>query len=166
MNAQLSRPTINSSSESVGGPNPGFIVVDASVWVSRLVPKDVFHQSVKAWMEERRSDGVVFLSPALLLPEVSGAISRRTGEQQLARNAIDSLARLPGSKLVNMDQSLVQEAARLAVDLGLRGADAIYVALAARLNLPLATLDEDQKTRAASVIAVRILFPKRWTSDQ
>ena len=161
MSAQLGQPTINSSSESEGDPNPGFIVVDASVWVSRLVTKDVFHPTVKTWMEERRSDGVIFLSPALLLPEVGGAISRRTGEQQLARNAIDSLARLPGLKLVDMDQSLVQEAARLAADLGLRGADAIYVALAARLNLLLATLDEGQKTRADSVIAVHILEKQR-----
>jgi predicted nucleic acid-binding protein len=107
MSAHLSRLTINSSSESEGETNPGFIVVDVSVWVSRLVPMDVFHPTVKTWLEGRRSDGVIFLSPALLLPEVGGAISRRTGEQRLARNAIDSLARLPGLKLVDMDQSLV-----------------------------------------------------------
>jgi len=158
MSAQLSRPTIASSPpESVGDPNPGFIVVDASVWVSRLVPKDVFHQIVKAWMEKQRSEGVIFLSPALLLPEVAEAISRYTGEKRLARNSIDSLMRLPGLRLVEMDQSMVQEAARLAADLGVRGADSFYVAVAARLNLPLATLDEDQKTRAGSLINIHLL---------
>jgi hypothetical protein len=71
MSAQLSRPTIASSPpESVGDPNPGFIVVDASVWVSRLVPKDVIHQMVKAWIEKQRSEGDIFLSPALLLPKL------------------------------------------------------------------------------------------------
>ena len=157
MSAQRSRPTSTSSSETAGDPNPGFIVVDASVWVSRLVPKDVFHQTVKIWMEKQRSEGATFLSPALLLPEVAGAISRRTGEPRLAQRATDSLARLPGLRLVEMDQPLVQEAARLAADLGLRGADSLYVAVASRLNLSLATLDEDQKTRATSVIAVNFL---------
>ena len=131
-----------------------FIVIDASVWVSRLVPNDMFHAPVKAWMEQGRSQGVVFLSPALLLPEVAGAISRRTGEPGLAHRAAETLAQLPGMRLVEMDQSLVLEAARLAADLGLRGADSLYVALAARLNIPLLTLDEDQKTRAESVIPV------------
>ncbi len=138
-------------------PNPGFIVVDASVWVSRLVTQDVFHRTVKAWMEKQRAEGVILLSPALLLPEAAGAISRRTGDARLARNAIDSLRRLPRLRLVEMDQSLVQDAARLAADLGLRGADSFYVAVAARLNLALVTLDEDQKSRAAVVINVHSL---------
>ncbi len=56
-----------------------------------------------------------------------------------------------------MDQSLVQGASSLAADLGLRGADSFYVAVAARLNLPLITLDEDQKTKADPVIAVHTL---------
>jgi len=153
----MSAPTGASSSASVGDPSPGFIVVDARVWVSRLMPKDVFHRMVKAWMEQQRSEGAIFLSPAMLLPEVAGAISRRTGEPRLARNAIDRLARLPGLRLVEMDHPIVQEAARLAADLGLRGADSFYVAVAARLNLPLATLDIDQKTRAASSVAVHFL---------
>jgi len=28
-----------------------FIVVDASLWVSLLVPQDEFHDAVKTWME-------------------------------------------------------------------------------------------------------------------
>lgn len=157
MSMQFNTPSSSSGEIEDDAPSPDYIVIDASVWVSRLVHKDVFHQIVKAWMEKQRSEGVIFLSPALLLPEVAGAISRRTGEPHLARNAIASLIRLPGLRLVEMDQSLVQEASRLAADLGLRGADSFYVAVAARLNLPLFTLDEDQKTKADSVIAVHTL---------
>ena len=133
------------------------LVVDASVWVSRLVAKDVFHSLVKAWMETLRDRGVTFLSPALLLPEVAGAISRRTRDTKLARQALDSLQNLPGLRLVQMDQLTVQGASRLAADLGLRGADSVYVAVAARLNLPLATLDADQNERAASAVTVYFL---------
>ena len=67
------------------------------------------------------------------------------------------MAHLPRLRLIEIDQPIILEAARLAADLGLRGADSIYVAVAVRLNLPLVTLDEDQSTRAAPVISVHFL---------
>jgi predicted nucleic acid-binding protein len=134
-----------------------YSVIDASLWVSRLVPGDNHHPIVKTWLESQRAAGGIFLSPSLLLAEVGGAISRRTGEPGLARRAIDQLLRLSGLRLVEMDRGLVREAARLASDLGLRGADSFYVAVAARLGLPLVTLDADQRSRAETVVAVEFL---------
>jgi predicted nucleic acid-binding protein len=49
---------------------------------------------------------------------------------------------------------LAQRAASLAARLALGGADAVYVALAARLRLPLISWDRDQRARAAGVIEV------------
>jgi predicted nucleic acid-binding protein len=46
-------------------------------------------------------------------------------------------------------------AARCALDLRLRGADAVYVAVAHSLQVPLITWDREQLTRAAGRIAVR-----------
>jgi len=48
----------------------------------------------------------------------------------------------------------VNDAASLAAELGLRGADATYVATAARLNLPMVTLDRDQRERAARRVKI------------
>ncbi len=126
-----------------------FVVVDASLWVARLVPQDVFHTRVRAWMEACRASGIQLLAPAILLAETAGAIARRTGETRLARQAIERLIGLPGLRLVEMDRALLEEAAHLAAELGLRGADATYVAVASRLQIPLATLDADQQARAA-----------------
>ena len=131
-----------------------FFVLDASVWVSRLVSQDEFHAAVKSWMEEQREAGIQFISPALLLAEVGGAISRRTGEPVLAKRAITQLENLPGLRLVEMDNELVRQAAKLAAELGLRGADSMYVAVARRLDLPLVTFDVDQRERAGERIAV------------
>ena len=131
-----------------------FIVLDASVWISRLVSQDEFHAAVKSWMEEQREAGVQFISPALLLAEVGGAISRRTGEPRLGKKAITQLENLPGLRLVEMDNELVRQAAKLAAELGLRGADSMYVAVARRLDLPLITFDVDQRERAGERIAV------------
>jgi predicted nucleic acid-binding protein len=132
-----------------------FIVVDASVWVSRLVPADAFHSLVKDWLEEQRTAGVEYISPSLLLAEVAGAIYRRTETPRFGLQAIEALQDLPGLRLVEMDDSLVSTAARLAADLGLRGADSFYVAVASRLGLPLSTLDEDQIKRASEVVSIQ-----------
>lgn len=135
-------------------PDDGLIVVDASLWVARLVPQDAFHTAVRAWMETCRAQGIEFLAPALLLVETAGAISRRTGDADLAAQAAARLNRLPGLRLVEMDAALLGEAVRLAAELGLRGADATYVAVAHRLRVPLASLDEDQCRRAARAVSI------------
>lgn len=130
-----------------------FIVVDASVWVARLVPEDVFHEPVKAWMSARLDEGDQFLAPSLLLAEIGGAISRRT-TAALGLKAIKYLQNLPGLQLVEMEDSLLRDAAQLAAELGLRGADSTYIAVAARLDLPLITLDVDQREKAKKRVTV------------
>jgi predicted nucleic acid-binding protein len=127
--------------------------VDASVWVARLVSEDRFYQAVKEWMSARLEGEDQFLAPALLLAEIGGAISRRT-TPALGLQAVEQMQSLPGLQLVEMEHSLLQEAAQLAAELGLRGADSTYVAVAARLGIPLITLDADQKERAAKRIRV------------
>jgi len=130
-----------------------FIVVDASIWVARLVSEDVFYEPVKEWMYARLEEDDQFLSPSLLLTEIGGAISRRT-TPSLGLKAIEHVQNLPGLQLIEMEHTLIRDAAQLAAELGLRGADSTYVAVAARLELPLITLDVDQKGRAAKRIKV------------
>jgi predicted nucleic acid-binding protein len=130
-----------------------FIVVDASMWVARLVSEDVFYDPVKEWMSARLEQDDQFLAPSLLLAEIGGAISRRT-TPSLGLKAIEQVENLPGLQLVEMEHSLLREAAQLAAELGLRGADSTYVAVASRLDIPLITLDLDQKEKAAQRIQV------------
>lgn len=132
-----------------------YVVVDASLWVARLVEGDTFHQLSRNWLERQRLGGVGFLAPSLLLVEVAGAIARRIGEADLAKRAVSALDGLDGLRLVEMEADLVRRAAGLAANHGLRGADAIYVAVAERLNVPLATLDVDQQNRAGNVVEIR-----------
>jgi len=131
-----------------------FFVVDASVWVARLVPQDEFHETVKGWMKRWHAEGRQLISPTLLLAEVGGAIARRTGDPALGEKAITQLERLPGLRLVEMDHELVHAAATLAAQLGLRGADSLYVATAQQLRLPLVTFDVEQRERAKAVVTI------------
>jgi predicted nucleic acid-binding protein len=109
------------------------MVVDASVVVSRLVPHDV-----------------------LLLPEIAGAVARRTGAPRLAQRAVEAVLRLPALRLVVVDDVLARRAAILAGRLRLRGADAVYIATAATLRQPLVTWDAEQRDQAARVIQVMV----------
>jgi predicted nucleic acid-binding protein len=135
------------------------MVVDASVVVSRLVPHDVHHEASRRWLARHVGGGGLVIAPALLLPEVAGAVARRTGEPRLARRAVDAVMRVPGLRLVPVDDVLARMAARLAGRLRVRGADAIYIAAAAVLRLPLVTWDVEQRDRATRVVAVLEVSP-------
>jgi predicted nucleic acid-binding protein len=93
------------------------------------------------------------VSPGLLLAEVTGALARRTGQTGLSNRASELLQRHPNSRLTIIEVALAVFAAEIAADLRLRGADALYVALAARLNVPLVTWDNEQRERGSSQIA-------------
>jgi predicted nucleic acid-binding protein len=87
--------------------------------------------------------------------QVAGAISRHTGDPPLADRAVQNLQALPGLRLIEITQTVVQAAAQLAASCSMRGADSIYVSVAQRLNIPLATLDLDQRTKAGKIVAIQ-----------
>ena len=132
------------------------MVVDASVLVSRLVPHDVHHQASDRWLARHIDAGGLIIVPGLLLPEVAGAVARRTGDARLARRATTAILGLPSLRVVPLDEPLARAAARLAGTLGLRGADAVYVATAAELRWPLVTWDLEQRDRASQVVEVLV----------
>jgi predicted nucleic acid-binding protein len=131
------------------------IVVDASVWVSRLVPADVHHGASRLWLEHAVHRCELLISPAILLAEIAGAVSRRTGEAGLAELAVRNVLRVPGVRLVSIDRRLGRQAARLAASLRLRGADAVYAATASLIGIPLVTWDSEQHSRAGALVSVR-----------
>ncbi|NPA91741.1 MAG: type II toxin-antitoxin system VapC family toxin [Chloroflexi bacterium] len=128
------------------------MVVDASVWVSALVPQDVHHTRSREWLEERLREGVLLVAPVILLAEVAGAIARRTGDPSLGERATEMILSLPTLRLVPVDDRVGGEAARLAARLRLRGADALYVAVASLLGVPLITWDREQQERCQTVV--------------
>jgi predicted nucleic acid-binding protein len=130
------------------------VVVDASLWVSSLLPADAHHEAAARWLAENGGGDLAI--PTLALVEVAGALARRA-TPELASRAVALLRAMPGLQIVSLDEPLAFEAARLASQQRLRGADAVYVTLAARLALPLVTLDEELAAREAAI--VRIIQP-------
>jgi predicted nucleic acid-binding protein len=131
------------------------MVVDASVWVARFITTDPYSAACAAFIASQAETGQLLISPAILLPEVCGAISRRTGAPALAERCRDIMLRTSGLRLVSINSRLAEAAAQLALDHGLRGADAIYVAVADLMRIPLISLDREHLEKAGRVVVAR-----------
>jgi predicted nucleic acid-binding protein len=128
------------------------LIVDASVWVSRQIPQDVNHAASCLWFDRYTTQGGRLIAPSLLLIEVAAAIARRTGQRDLAQRTALHLAELPVLRLVSLDAASVEAAITVAADRQLRAGDAIYVALAQQLGLPLVSWDDEQMRRSHSLV--------------
>jgi predicted nucleic acid-binding protein len=123
------------------------IVTDASVWVSRFLTGDAFYVASSLWLKQHIIAGLPLLAPANLLAEVAGAVARRSGSSQLGYQAAQQVLRVPTLQLVSIGVDLGDFAAAVASTYRLRGADALYVAVARRLQVPLVSWDQEQVTR-------------------
>lgn len=138
---------------SASGSTPILVaVIDASVWISRLLPQDANHASAVSWVNGYVRGGGILTAPTVLAIEVGAAISMRTKQPADAHAAANQLYTLRFVRLAPIDQGLVSEAKDLAADLGLRGADALYVALARQLGIVLVSFDAEQLTLPSHLI--------------
>lgn len=135
------------------------VVIDASVWLGWLLPLDAHHASSRLWLMPYLAGGGRVAVPTIFLAEIGGVVARRTGDTTLARRAVSAFTRLPGAELVPETRRIGILAAALAIDLRLRGADAVYIAVAAHLNASLVTWDQEQLTRGAAAVVVQTPTP-------
>lgn len=113
------------------------------------------HADCDALIQRLRAGAIPIVVPSLLLAEVAGAISRARRDPIRARVFVATLRALPNLTLVPLDEELAQQAADLAGDHRLRGADAVYAAVAAQFGAMLVTLDEEQRARAGAIVATQ-----------
>lgn len=129
------------------------VVVDASVWVSRLMPQDVNHDASSFWMERFTAEGGFLVAPVFLLIEIAASISRVTGDTALAKQIVEDIKSDSMMQAMPLDTTLVQAAVTIAADLQLRAGDATYVVAAHQLNIPLISWDKEQLQRAGSLVS-------------
>ncbi len=141
------------------------IVIDASVFVAAFQSHEPDHPGCLQLLSEiRKPPGTSVSCPSLVLPECAGAVARITGRTDMAEEVLSTVEDCPGLTLSALDAPLARDAAALATSCRLRGADAVYVAVARRLDATLITLDREVLHRAKPV--VRVLTPLEWLTER
>lgn len=126
--------------------------IDASVFVNAFNPhEEGSGESLRLLSVVReRSDPVVV--PTLLVPEIAAAVARATGDGSGALAFARATAGLPHLFFEALTPTIADQAAELAAVHRLRGADAIYAAVAHRHDATLVSRDAEQRRRAAAVV--------------
>ncbi len=122
-------------------------VVDASVHLNALNPAEAGSVESQALLERLFGKPWPVISPTLLLVEVAAAVTRVFDDSTRGLAVAEAVRGLPGQVWVSLDENLAREAARLAAEHRLRGADSVYAAVAHRYGATLITLDRQQLER-------------------
>lgn len=130
-------------------------VVDASVWIALFKSDEPGHEVSRAWLAGAKRRNEVLVAPVIVLAEVAAGLSRGLGDPALARRAMDLLASGRSVRSFPVTETLALRAGHIAAEHRIRGCDAVYVALAQQLAMPLVTLDRQQLERGAGVVGTR-----------
>ena len=136
------------------------MIVDASVWVASVLKEDAHHDVSLVFLHRFVMERQLATVPLLVWAEIAGAVARRTGDTGRGMKVAELITAKIWVRGVPLDASLASEAMRLAAKLRLRGADAVYVALAAAYREPLITLDAERLERARGV--AEVFTPEQW----
>ena len=131
------------------------VVLDASVYVAMLKQEEPNHAASQKWFNETLTSGTPLAAPLPFLAEVAGAISRSTGDSQLAEDVLAQLQALGVIEFIPVNDNLGVRAAEIAARHRLRGCDALYVAVAEQLGAELVSLDQEQLERGTAVVPTR-----------
>ena len=128
--------------------------IDASVHLNALSPAEPGTGASLACLQRIVAQRRPIFSPTLLIVEVAAATARSLGSADLALRMAQALRSLPGQLWVALDDDLANEAARLGAEARLRGADAVYAAVARRFGATLVTRDQQQLERLCRLVPV------------
>lgn len=138
--------------------------VDASVFVNAFNPHEAGHAESLAVLTTIQERGDPVIVPTLLLPEIASAVARASDDSDGALQYANATAGLPHLTLVPLSPALARQAAALAAMHRLRGADALYVAVARRYGTTLVSRDEEQRSRGSAVVTCQT--PKETLSGR
>ena len=130
--------------------------IDASVHISALNPTEADSATSQAFLALVRQQRLPLFCPTLLLVEVAAAVARAFDDTDRAVALADALRDLPNQTLVPLDEALADRAVALAATARLRGADAIYAAVAQQYGTKLITLDHQQLDRLAPLVSTAL----------
>lgn len=129
--------------------------IDTSVHINALNRAEPGSSESQAFLAYVQRHLLPIFSPTLLVVEIAAAVARVFDDSARGVALAQALRLIPGQVWVPLDDLLAEEASRLAAEYRLRGADAVYAAVALRHNTTLVTLDRQQLERLSGALTVR-----------
>jgi predicted nucleic acid-binding protein len=129
--------------------------IDASVHINALIPVEEGSEISQIFIERIFSQPLSVFSPNLLYVEFAASMARYYNDADRSLSLAEKLLILPGQVWVPLDFLLAEEASRIGAKQRVRGADAVYAAVAQLYKTTLITLDRQQLVRLGNVIPVK-----------
>lgn len=139
------------------------LTIDASVWVALGDATEPEYTSCAQLFRHIRSSAPELMTPTLLLVEVAAAAARKSRDESVGLELARQVRALPFQRWLPLDEAMAGAAQRLGARLFLRGADAVYAAVAAATGSTLITLDLELASRAGA--ALPVISPAAWLSS-
>jgi predicted nucleic acid-binding protein len=130
------------------------VAVDTNVFIASLLEQDQFHADAISFMERIGTKQCRAHLSCIVLVELAGALSRRVTEKA-AREAIEIMNGWIAEgkiKLYELTKKRMASAAELAMNLKLRGMDAITCQIADEFTIPFKSYDEEVRKKIGRVI--------------
>lgn len=135
------------------------VTIDASVWIASADPSDTRCAICNTLLDKLVVEGVFIHVPAFAAVEVACAIARKLRDGPLGVKVADFLLLQSAARSIPISDRLLNVAKSLGSDSFLRGADALYQAVAKITGSELISLDQDHLTRAGGV------SPQDWLAS-
>ncbi len=128
--------------------------IDASVHINAVNTAEPGSAVSQACLQKLIEQHQALFSPTLLLVELAAATARALDDAALALELTQAVRGLPGQAWISLDDDLAAEASHLGAEARLRGAEAVYAAVARRFGATLITRDRQQLERLAPLLPV------------
>lgn len=132
------------------------MAVDSSVLASFFIRQDEFRGQGKAILKKLEGGEYRILTSSLASVEVCGAIARIVGrvEARKVQRVLRLFERGGMIKFIELSKKRQRRSETLAIDLKLRGADAVILEVAEARRIPLITFDLEVAKKAAGVTKI------------
>lgn len=139
------------------------MIIDACVWLAAYLDHETRHAQCAEFLRHIARHGGAVGAPSLMLAEVAGALARQTRDPERAIITLKAIEANPKLTLYPVTLELARGAAGIASACFVRGADAVYVALARKTKSILITVDNELLERTPLV--VKGLTPDAWLRE-
>lgn len=135
-------------------------VVDASIYVAAALLGDVHNTDSHSFLKRIDLDDESVYCPSIVLRECAGAIARPTRDSALGKGTATLLLANTHITIAEATVQRAREAADIAANHFLRGADSLYVQVAKEYSATLMTWDSEMLQRAPAIVST--MTPTEW----